>query len=97
VTNSSHHEVGPFGQLIDDGRLRGARIDEFGAMHGLYHAICAAQSRGNVVQQDTDVVFAIVEEPAHSTESLRAPWGESASWSHLQVSEIHKAKAAESL
>ena len=59
--------------------------------------IRAAQSRGKVVQQATGVVFAIVEEPAHRTESLSAQWGESASWSHLVVSEIHKAKATDSL
>jgi hypothetical protein len=72
-------------------------LDEFGAMHGLSHAIRAAQSRGKVVQQDTGVVLAIVEEPAHHTASLREPWSESALWSHLLVSGIHKAKAAESL
>jgi hypothetical protein len=37
------------------------------------------------------------EEPAHRTASLRESWSESTLWSHLLVSGIHKAKAAESL
>ena len=35
VADRSDNKVAPFGQLVDDGRLRKARIDEFSMVHGL--------------------------------------------------------------
>lgn len=50
VADCRHNEVAPFGQLVDDERLGDARIDEFGARHGLCHAILGAQPLGKVIQ-----------------------------------------------
>jgi hypothetical protein len=49
VADGSHHEVAPLGHLLHDGWRRDTRIDEFGLMHGLCHAIFGAQSRGHVL------------------------------------------------
>jgi hypothetical protein len=35
VADRSDDKVAPFGQFVDDGRLRKARIDEFSMVHGL--------------------------------------------------------------
>jgi hypothetical protein len=39
VADRRDDEVAAFGQFIDDGRLRDARIDELGTVHGLCHAV----------------------------------------------------------
>jgi hypothetical protein len=75
VADRRHNEVTPFGQLVDNGRLSDARIDEFGAMHGLCHAIFSAQPLGNVVQQHAGVLCAVVREPTPGTPYLCEPWG----------------------
>ncbi len=50
IADRCHYEVTAFGQLVDDGGLGDARIDEFGPVQGLGHAILGSQSRGDVFQ-----------------------------------------------
>ncbi len=48
VADRGYDEVASFGQLVDDGWLGDARINEFSVVHGLYHAIFCTQSLGDV-------------------------------------------------
>jgi hypothetical protein len=50
VADRRDDEVAAFGQFVDEGGLGNARIDEFGAVHGLCHAIFDTQSLGDVGQ-----------------------------------------------
>ena len=50
IADRRHHEVTAFGQFVDDGGLGEARIDEFGPMQSLGHAVLGAQARGDVFQ-----------------------------------------------
>ena len=78
VTDRRHNEVAPLGQLVDNGWCRDARIDKFGVIHGLGHAIFGAQALGDVVEQNAGVVFAVVKESPHLTAYLNKPRGERA-------------------
>src|SRR6266850_3982427 len=95
VSDCSDNKVAPFGQFVDDGRLRKARIDEFSMVHGLCHAIFGTQSLGDMGQQDAGVLFAVVEEPSHLTAYICEPWGERAPFEHLLVGGVQETKAAD--
>lgn len=45
VTDGGDHEVATLGQLIDDGGIGDARIDEFGPVHGVGQAVFGGEPR----------------------------------------------------
>jgi hypothetical protein len=50
IADRRNDEVAAFGQLIDDGGLRDARINELGSEQSLCHAVLGTQSPGDVFQ-----------------------------------------------